>query len=118
MEWVILSSILFGVFLFGLSFLAGNKQKEWKDEAEQRSLQVMGDIYQVKQRLRILEEELLTAPGHAPSARKNSKEELVHEAYQLYQQNKSIEEIAAVMELKTNEVEQLLAGNHSREGLM
>ncbi|MFD2704265.1 hypothetical protein [Salibacterium lacus] len=114
MEWIILSSILLSVCLFGLSFLAGDKQKERNDEVEQRSLQVMGDIYQVKQRLRILEEELLSAS--APSMRRHSKEELVSEAYQLYQQNRSIEDIAAVMELKPDEVQQLLSEMRDKEG--
>ncbi|SFP21991.1 hypothetical protein [Salibacterium halotolerans] len=113
MEWVILSSILLSVCLFGLSFLAGDKQKERNDEVEQMSLQVMGDMYQVKQRLRILEEELLSASS--PSVRRHSKEELVKEAHQWYQQNMSIEEIAAAMELKSEEVQQLLSGTREKE---
>ncbi|MFZ4452027.1 hypothetical protein, partial [Salibacterium aidingense] len=110
MEWLILVFILISILLFGLSFFAKDKQKEMKEELDHLSLQVMGDLYQVKKRLRVVEEEMLTVSDPPTSStRPQANDELVKEAYQLFQQNNSIEETAETMELKKDEVKYLLA---------
>ncbi|RSL34519.1 hypothetical protein D7Z54_05070 [Salibacterium salarium] len=110
MEWLIIVLIVSSIVLFGLSFFAKDHTKQMDNDMEQLSLHVMGEMYQVKQRLQVLEEELLSV-GTQPTASKRplTQEELANEAYQLFQQNKSTEEIASHMQLKTDEVKYLLA---------
>ncbi|MDQ0299707.1 hypothetical protein J2S78_002127 [Salibacterium salarium] len=110
MEWLIIVLIVSSIVLFGLSFFAKDRTKQMDNDMEQLSLHVMGEMYQVKQRLQVLEEELLSV-GTPPTASKRplTQEELANEAYQLFQQNKSTEEIASHMQLKTDEVKYLLA---------
>ncbi|RSL30928.1 hypothetical protein D7Z54_23470 [Salibacterium salarium] len=110
MEWLIIMLLAGSIIIFALSFLAKDHNKKIDNDMEQLSLHVMGEMYQVKQRLQVLEEELLSVPTPpATSKRPQTQEELANEAYHLFQQNKGIEEIAASMQLKTDEVKYLLA---------
>ncbi|WP_158735100.1 hypothetical protein [Alteribacillus sp. YIM 98480] len=109
MEWLIIILLLVSVLLFSCSFLLKNKDQT-KDELEQLSLNIMGEVYHIKKRLQLLEEELLTTVKPTPPvSRSKTNKELVNEAYNYFQQNMSVHEIAAAMQLKEDEVKYLLA---------
>ncbi|MDC3415523.1 hypothetical protein [Aquibacillus salsiterrae] len=55
---IILTSI--GILLFTLSFFMSNKFKVMEEQIEQLSLSTMQESYQLKKKIKILEEELLT----------------------------------------------------------
>ncbi|MDA3131090.1 hypothetical protein ACFPTR_09925 [Aliibacillus thermotolerans] len=103
MEWLIIALFTASFILFLLSFIIKDKAQERTETVEELSLKVMGEMYQLKKRVKLLEEELLSV---SPSPL--STKELEMEAYDFYQQNLSMEDIAQRMGLHTNEVEQLL----------
>ncbi|SDH49407.1 hypothetical protein SAMN05192534_10696 [Alteribacillus persepolensis] len=104
MEWLLIT--LFGVslFLFGISFLL--KTPATKEDIEEVSLHTMGEMYQLKQRINRLEEELLTSAQVPVSF--HSHESLKKEASQYYQQNMSIQDIAEIMHITEDEARHLL----------
>ncbi|WP_170031503.1 hypothetical protein [Alteribacillus bidgolensis] len=109
MEWLIIMLLLVSLILFSCSFLLKNKDQT-KNELEQLSLNMMGEVYHIKKRLQLLEEELLTTvKPNPPVSRSKTNKELVNEAYKYFQQNMSVHEIAAAMQLKEDEVKYLLA---------
>ncbi|MFB4164751.1 hypothetical protein ACE1TI_13205 [Alteribacillus sp. JSM 102045] len=105
MEWFIIFLPIIGLLLFSLSLFVKEKNAT-KDEVEQMSLSMMGEVYHIKKRLQMLEEELLTV---SPAYRPKTNKELANEAYDYLQQNMSVDEIAAAMQLKDDEVKYLLA---------
>lgn len=103
MEWLIIGLFSASLILFILSFILKDNNRLRTETAEELSLKVMGEMYQLKKRIQRLEEELLSVHG-APLSTK----ELEMEARELYEQNLSVTEIANKMGLHTNEVERLL----------
>lgn len=61
MEGLLTGIIAFALILFVVSFIFPNRTKELKEEIEQLSMKVYEENYQIKKRLRLLEEELLIA---------------------------------------------------------
>ncbi|SFE29846.1 hypothetical protein [Alteribacillus iranensis] len=111
MEWVLVSLTGFGVLLLLVSFFVNDEGKETKEEIDELSLQMMGDVYEMKKRLSFLEEELLTVQTtHTSTPRQSGSTKLRQEAYQLFEQGLELETIAKKMNLTTNEVKSLLGG--------
>jgi hypothetical protein len=59
MEYVIIGLFSFAILLLFLSFFKRDKIKDLEEQVEQLSLTIMQDNYQLKKRVKILEEELL-----------------------------------------------------------
>ncbi len=59
MEILIISLILVAIFLLILSFFTGSRTKELEEQIEQLSLNFMQETYQLKKKMKVLEEELL-----------------------------------------------------------
>ncbi|WP_240378127.1 hypothetical protein [Bacillus piscicola] len=114
MEWLIISLFAASILLFGVSFLGRDKDKEMKAELDQLTLQMVGDVYDLRKRIHYLEEELLAATptSFQKNKKSSSHAELVSEAHALFQQNRNVEEIAAAMELQVDEVKHLLSNSH------
>ncbi|AIF43419.1 hypothetical protein [Virgibacillus sp. SK37] len=60
MLFAIISIIGIGLVLFILSFFMNDKFQELENQLEQFSMSTMQDTYQMKKKIKILEEELLT----------------------------------------------------------
>ncbi|WAA10411.1 hypothetical protein [Fervidibacillus albus] len=61
MESYLIGIIIFSVIVFFFSFFLPNRTKELKEEIEQLSIKVYQENYELKKRLKLLEEELLIA---------------------------------------------------------
>ena len=59
LEIVLISLFLFSLLLFILSFFIKDPNKELRKEFDQFSMQQFQEVYQIKKKLKILEEELL-----------------------------------------------------------
>lgn len=57
---ILITLTAISVVLFIASFFMNDRLKDVEDQVEQLSIQVMQDTYQVKKKLNVLEEELLT----------------------------------------------------------
>ncbi|APC48249.1 hypothetical protein [Virgibacillus halodenitrificans] len=72
MLYAIISIIGIGLVLFVLSFFMNDKFQELENQLEQFSMSTMQDTYQMKKKIKILEEELLTEEIHPTSRDKQN----------------------------------------------
>ena len=115
MEMTIL--VLFGLSLFFLiiSFFQKDPYKELKEEVDQLTMQQVQELYQLKKKMNILEEELLVADDAFPrpaspsiKKRKEIHDIIKNQVWALAQQGKPLEQIASLSSLSTEEVYQIL----------
>ncbi len=111
----IITYILLGIslFIFLISFFQKDPYKELKEEIDHLTLQHAQEFYQVKKKLKILEEELLINedPFSEPSGMNQDREIhdiIKNQVWALAQQGKPIEQIALQSSLKTEEVFSIL----------
>ncbi|WP_017728331.1 hypothetical protein [Halalkalibacterium ligniniphilum] len=108
MEWMIIGLLILSIVLFILSFFRKDKTAELERQMENFSITLMQEIYQLKKKIRILEEELLIEQNPTSRSRSSSTAALTEEVFQLYEAGYSIDEIAKSTGLNKPEVEQLL----------
>lgn len=101
------------LILFLLSFFQKDPYRDLKEEVDQLTLQYVQEIYQMKKRLRVLEEELLVNEDHFTTVSKSTRD--IHEIIKsqvlsLAQQGKSIEQIASQSSLSKEDVYDILRG--------
>ncbi|MDP4103889.1 MAG: hypothetical protein Q8935_02955 [Bacillota bacterium] len=109
----IIMMVLLGLslILFLISFFQKDPYKELKEEVDQLTIQHVQEIYQMKQRLGILEEELLVSEDPFTTGLKNTRdihEIIKNQVISLAQQGKSIEQIANQSSLSTTDVYNIL----------
>lgn len=115
MEYVMLGLLVFAIFIFILSFFQKDHFQLMREELEQFTLQQMQENYQVKKKLKVLEEELLFNEeeiGPFASPRNNDKQ-TVHEIIKnqvlsLAQQGSNVEQISKQSSLSYEEVRSIL----------
>jgi len=112
---IMLSLLGFSLLLLLISFFQQDPYKELKEELDQFTLQQVQEIYQLKKKLKVLEEELLL-PGDdfpksvIPVSRQQTKihDIIKNQVRALAQQGKPIEQIATQSSLSTEDVYQIL----------
>jgi hypothetical protein len=119
MEYTIIGLLSFAILLLLLSFSKKDKLKVLENQVEQLSINVLQDSYQLKKRMKILEEELLIHDEvlNKPSPTKqtefiqpkdsNYKNER-ERIFSLYKRGLSYDEIAKKSTLTTEEVRIIL----------
>jgi predicted PurR-regulated permease PerM len=112
MTYVLITLISVAVVLIILSFFMNDQFGELEKQIEQFSISTMQDTYQLKKKIKILEEELLTdniSEAVIPTnpALKN-KPLVIQKVYHLYQQGYSVAEIAGQTDLNDNDVQTIL----------
>jgi uncharacterized protein (DUF433 family) len=112
MSLIMMLLLGFSLVLFLISLFQKNPYQELREEVDQLTFQQVQEIYQMKQRLKLLEEELLVNDDHfTKSPKRNTRD--IHEIIKnqviaLSQQGKSIEQIASQSSLSTDDVYQIL----------
>lgn len=106
MFFLIISLLVISFILFVVSFFANDKFKEIENQIEQLSLSNLQDNYQMKKKLKVLEEELL--PNTLDFTNQNSaKSSLEKQVETLYKQGYSIAEISQSTQLSEYDIEAL-----------
>ncbi|MCM3599578.1 hypothetical protein M3175_02465 [Robertmurraya korlensis] len=111
MEYVLLSLLVVSILLFVLSFFVKDPMKELKSEIDQLSLNQIQELYQMKRKIKILEEELLVPDSDFSSTASQKREVhaiLKNQVWSLSQQGLSIEQIAKQSSLPIEDVEMIL----------
>lgn len=105
MEIVIIVLFSLSTLFFILSFFKKDRTKELQEELEHFTMTTMQEIYQLKKKIQILEEELLAnANNEFFTEQRSSKQELFNEVISYYNQGYSVDEIAQFTSLSENEV--------------
>ena len=112
MTYVLITLISVAVVLIILSFFMNDKFSELEKQLEQFSISAMQDTYQMKKKIKILEEELLSEnisetilPTNGTN---NNKPLVIQKVYHLQQQGYSTDEIAGQTGLNNNDVHTIL----------
>jgi Mor family transcriptional regulator len=114
MGYIILSLIALAGILFILSFFLKDPYKELKEEVDQLTIQQIQDLYQIKKKLKVLEEELLVSDsGLDRQASFNTGKKQIHDiiknqVWSLAQQGMDINQIARQSSLSTLEVQEII----------
>jgi hypothetical protein len=118
-EIAILCLFTFAALLFILSLFRKDKTVELENQIEQMSITYMQEIYQLKRKVRYLEEELLISAEQSNSLRQNhlnSHKKLLEEIFDLYERGFDIHAIASKTRLSPDEVNHLLESNSQPNG--
>lgn len=111
MEYAIIGLISFACILLIISFSKKDKIREIENQLEQLSIQLLQESYQLKKRMKILEEELLIETNDGLNkihslhgTQKNEREKV----FSLYKRGFSYDEIAKETLMTTEEVRIIL----------
>jgi len=113
MTYAVLTTLIaVAIVLIIISFFMNDQFSELEKQIEQFSISTMQDTYQIKKKIKILEEELLTEnisetvmPTNPALA---NKPLVIQKVYHLYQQGYSFTEIAGQTDLSDNDVQAIL----------
>ena len=116
MEIIFITLFILSLLLFLLSFFLKDPYKQLEEEIDQLSMQQLQEMYQIKKKLKILEEELLVndvdlSPPLSQFSSPNKKE--IHEiiknqVWSLAKQGTPLEQIAKQSSLPIKEVQAIL----------
>ena len=109
---IAISLFSLSALLFILSFFYKGKEAKIANEIEQLSLDYIQDMYQIKKRIRVLEEEILQEESLSESAFLSTPlpvhEVIQNQVVHLYRQGLSIDQIAQQSALSKNKVISIL----------
>lgn len=128
--WLSIETIMFGllflsILLIIVSFSLKNPYKDLKKELDQLSMQQIQELYQIKRKLKILEEELLVEDiGYKPSLsieQVNDQKREIHaiiknQVWSLARQGLSIEQISKQSSLDSEDVQKIIHEFSSKGG--
>lgn len=121
MDSVMIGLVVFAALLFFISFFLKDPYKDIKDELDQFSMQQIQELFQIKRKIKILEEELLIddsdfKPMKAFSPNKKEIHAIIkNQVWSLSQQGVSIEQIAKQSSLSIDDVQNIIAEFSSGE---
>ncbi|MFC5713382.1 hypothetical protein ACFPU1_11345 [Thalassorhabdus alkalitolerans] len=109
MEWMIIILLSIGLGLFILSFCGKDTIKETEKQIEDLSITHLTELYKLKKKVKVLEEELLSSSAN-PVFSKGSTgtAKLKEEASQFVNEGLDVQDIAQKMRLTEEEVQRLL----------
>ncbi|KAB2338523.1 hypothetical protein F7731_02885 [Cytobacillus depressus] len=125
MEYIMIGLLAFSLILLIISVFMKDPYKSIREELDQLSIQHIQDLYIVKKKLKVLEEELLVNDADFPFQSstqtptvKNQKKE-IHEIIKnqvcsLVQQGLTVEQIARQSSLSPSEVEWIISEKMGR----
>jgi len=117
MTYLIVSIIAIAFVMFIISFFVDDRVSQLEEQFEQFSISTMQDTYQMKKKIKILEEELLTSTvsshsstedlSNVPDSLKH-KPLLVQKVYHLHQQGYSHDDISNQTQLSVQDIQTIL----------
>ncbi|ESU30662.1 hypothetical protein G3A_21290 [Bacillus sp. 17376] len=114
MGYIIISLFVLAALLFAISFFLKDPYKELREEIDQLTIQQIQDLYQIKKKLKVLEEELLVndTPLEKQSSFNSGKIQIhdiiKNQVWSLAQQGMDINQIAKLSSLTNKEVQEII----------
>lgn len=111
---IIIILVALAALLFGLSFFLKDPYKELREEIDQLTIQQIQDLYQIKKKLKVLEEELLVndsileKQSSFTSGKKQIHDIIKNQVWSLAQQGMDINQIAKQSSLSNQEVQEII----------
>jgi DNA-binding NarL/FixJ family response regulator len=113
MEYTMIALVIISLFLLVASFFGKDRLKSIEEQIDHLTLSLAQETYQLKKRLKVLEEELLIDEGQPLTAAKRNDDRLSSardRVWLLYKQGLSYEQIARETALTAEEVRMMLRG--------
>ncbi|MBS4191297.1 hypothetical protein KHA94_13995 [Bacillus sp. FJAT-49705] len=119
MEFVMISLLAFAIILLIFSAFMRDPYKSIREEIDQLTMQQIQDMYVIKKKLKVLEEELLVndvdfqpalsvQQSPSPKQKKDIHEIIKNQVWSLAQQGLTVDQIAKQSTLMPSEVESIL----------
>jgi predicted transposase YdaD len=117
MAWIFAGLLIFSVLLLFISFFMSDPYKEIREEIDELSMQQMKEIYQIKKKLKIIEEELLMSDeeigkiiqrNEPPKVKKEINAIIRNQVLLLAEQGLSVDQIAKQSSLTIDDVNRIL----------
>ncbi|WLV23564.1 hypothetical protein QR721_07825 [Aciduricibacillus chroicocephali] len=104
---------IIAIVLIILSFFMNDRIKELEKQFEQFSIGAMQDTYQIRKKIKLLEEEMLLDNFQKPamSGTTNRKPTILQDVLSFYEQGFSFEEIARRTSLSASDVQDIIRTN-------
>jgi hypothetical protein len=113
LEILLMGLLGFSILLFFLSFFQKDRYAAIEKEVEDLSMTILQENYQMKKRLRVLEEELMMdgepSIKRSPSVKKPIHEVVRNQVIALYQQGIPLEQIAKQSALTKSDVQHIIS---------
>lgn len=110
MEYTIIALFSLSILLFIISFLKKDRNKEVEAQIENFSITLMQEIYQLKKKIKVLEEEILI--GQDDRYFTNSQDPIItydrDKILALYEDGHSLEEIEDITGLSIEKIQEIL----------
>ena len=107
MFYLVISLLIIAISLFIISFFINYRFKDIENQVEQLSLSNLQDSYQMKRKIKILEEELLPSQFDF-SNQTGTKSTLEKQVESLYQQGYTIAQISQATKVSEYDIESLI----------
>src|SRR5699024_10964676 len=116
MTYLVVSIVVIAVVLFIISFFMEDKTKQLEDRVEQLSIATMQDTYQMKKKIKVLEDELLTNNVKMSQTQQitksvTNKPIMIQKVNHLHQQRYTLNEISEKTSLDQNDIHIILNQN-------
>ncbi|GIN60465.1 hypothetical protein J27TS8_04580 [Robertmurraya siralis] len=114
MEYIVPGLLGLSILLFIISFFIKDPYKEIKNELDQFSMQQIQEIYQLKRKIKVLEEELLIddrdfqTASSFPEPKKEIHAIIKNQVWSLAQQGVSVAQIAKQSSLTKEDVKDII----------
>ncbi len=105
---MIIGLAVVGMILLILSFFANDRFKQIENQIEQLSITMLQDTYQMKKKIKILEEELLTEEISTADLLNPNQTPTMRKIQQLAKSGKTVAEIAKLTNLSEYDVQTLV----------
>lgn len=102
--------LVLSCLLFILSIFKKDRNKEVEDQIENFSITLMQEIYQLKKKIKVLEEEILVGQDEIYFSNNTTldRSQLRDHILGLYEEGYSVEDIAELKKLSQEDVEEIL----------
>jgi hypothetical protein len=107
MEWILIGVFSLSAILLLLSFFQKNPHQDVEKQLENLSIQMMQEIYYLKKKVTILEEEYVIGDAGLSSDTRSTLTR--DDVLAMHEDGHSVEEIASITENSIEKIEQLLA---------
>ena len=110
MEITIIVLFVISILLFILSFFQRDRAKDVEKQLENVSIQLMQEMFQLRKKVTLLEEENMISTNSDDTFNKRSHEQLTkNDVLEMYEDGYTITEISLMTHRHEDEIEELLA---------
>lgn len=111
MEYTIIALISLSIILFIISFAKKDRNKEVETQIENFSITLMQEIYQLKKKIKVLEEELVIGQDERYFTKSEDRSEtsVRDKILSLYENGYSLKEIRDITGLDIDKINEILA---------